>query len=79
MKSDTPAHMCRDGHTQIWHNDSEHELCPLCRAERQRDEAVALLREARPFVADGPIDAESSVFIERMDAFLATLDRTEKT
>jgi hypothetical protein len=21
--------MCRDGHTQIWHNDSESEICPL--------------------------------------------------
>lgn len=26
------AHMCRDGHVQIGHNDSEHEQCPLCRA-----------------------------------------------
>ena len=26
------AHMCRDGHQQIGHNDSEHEMCPLCRA-----------------------------------------------
>lgn len=25
------AHMCRDGHIEIGHNDSEHELCPLCR------------------------------------------------
>lgn len=30
----TYAHMCRDGHTEIGHNDSDsgHELCPLCRA-----------------------------------------------
>jgi hypothetical protein len=27
----TYAHMCRDGHEQIGHRDSEHELCPLCR------------------------------------------------
>ena len=26
------SHMCRDGHEEIGHNDSEHELCPLCRA-----------------------------------------------
>lgn len=26
------AHMCRDGHVMIGHNDSEHEQCPLCRA-----------------------------------------------
>lgn len=25
-------HMCRDGHQQIGHSDSEHEQCPLCRA-----------------------------------------------
>lgn len=24
-------HMCRDGHQQIGHSDSEHEMCPLCR------------------------------------------------
>lgn len=24
-------HMCRDGHVQIGHEDSEHEQCPLCR------------------------------------------------
>lgn len=24
-------HMCRDGHQQIGHRDSEHEMCPLCR------------------------------------------------
>jgi hypothetical protein len=26
------AHMCRDGHAEIHHADSEHEQCPLCRA-----------------------------------------------
>lgn len=26
-------HMCRDGHTEIGHSDSEHERCPLCRAQ----------------------------------------------
>lgn len=25
-------HMCRDEHQQIGHSDSEHERCPLCRA-----------------------------------------------
>ena len=27
------AHMCRDGHVQIGHNDSSSELCPLCRVQ----------------------------------------------
>jgi hypothetical protein len=46
------AHMCRDDHVQIWHNDGEYEQCPLCRAnyqtERLRDalERIALLDEA---------------------------------
>lgn len=26
----TFAHMCRDGHVIIGHNNSEHEMCPLC-------------------------------------------------
>jgi hypothetical protein len=25
-------HMCRDEHVEIGHSDSEHEMCPLCRA-----------------------------------------------
>lgn len=31
-KQNTYPHMCRDGHQQIGHSDSEHEQCPLCRA-----------------------------------------------
>lgn len=30
--ADTYAHMCRDGHVEIGHNDSSDEHCPLCRA-----------------------------------------------
>lgn len=26
------AHMCRDGHAEIAHNDSSDERCPLCRS-----------------------------------------------
>jgi len=33
------AHMCRDEHVEIGHNDSEHELCPLCRAINECDAA----------------------------------------
>jgi hypothetical protein len=36
----TYAHMCRDGHEQIGHNDSEHEMCPLCRALAQPRDLV---------------------------------------
>jgi hypothetical protein len=31
----TYAHMCRDDHIQIGHNDSSCELCPLCRANNE--------------------------------------------
>jgi hypothetical protein len=33
----TYAHMCRDEHVEIGHNDSESEMCPLCRAISRRD------------------------------------------
>jgi hypothetical protein len=33
----TYAHMCRDEHVQIGHNDSEHEMCPVCRAKAEAD------------------------------------------
>lgn len=31
----TYPHMCRDGHVQIGHSDSENEMCPLCVALAQ--------------------------------------------
>jgi hypothetical protein len=41
--------MCRDEHLQIGHSDSEHEMCPLCRAIAElaaaRDEATKLRTE----------------------------------
>ena len=30
-------HMCRDVHVQIGHSDSEHEMCPLCRANAKAE------------------------------------------
>lgn len=30
--AETYPHMCRDGHVQIGHSDSESEICPLCGA-----------------------------------------------
>ena len=44
-----PAYMCRADHIEIWHNDSEHELCPLCLQINRFDTAVAALVEiAKP-------------------------------
>lgn len=39
----TYGHMCRDGHIQIGHKDSEHEQCPVCRL-------ISVLESAREFV-----------------------------
>jgi hypothetical protein len=38
------AHMCRDEHIQIGHNDSEHERCPLCRAKDELESLRGRLR-----------------------------------
>src|SRR5262245_7030366 len=32
------AHMCRDEHIETGHNDSEHEMCPLCRALAENEQ-----------------------------------------
>lgn len=37
LKEQGTAHMCRDGHDIIRHNDSEHEMCPLCRSMRETE------------------------------------------
>lgn len=52
------AHMCRDGHPQIGHNDSEHEMCPLCR-EVARSERLRLELEKIGFM-DEFLDADGA-------------------
>lgn len=42
MSNVKAAHMCRDGHVEIYHNDSEHELCPVCRCKAALGEALEL-------------------------------------
>ena len=32
LEANSYPHMCRDEHEQIGHRDSEHEMCPVCRA-----------------------------------------------
>ena len=46
-------HMCRDGHERIGHSDSEHEMCPLCRARAERDEARRKALEDALWEIDG--------------------------
>jgi hypothetical protein len=40
----TFPHMCRDGHIEIGHADSEHELCPMCRLRNEHEALVTALR-----------------------------------
>ena len=44
--TDSYAHICRDDHIQIGHNDSSDEMCPLCRA-------LNLLRRVEDEWSDG--------------------------
>lgn len=37
------SHWCRQDHEIIGHNDSEHERCPLCRCQDDRDALAAEL------------------------------------
>lgn len=58
----TYAHMCRDDHVEIGHNDSEHEQCPLCRALAmlaQREEELSTFREFWHKHSLGPLPAPS--------------------
>jgi len=57
-------HMCRDGHTEIGHRDSEHEQCPLCRAYAQVEDKLQFCRD---LLED--LDGEGS----QRGEFLATL------
>lgn len=46
------AHMCRMDHVQIGHDDSEHERCPLCRANDRADALEAMLASQSAMLAD---------------------------
>lgn len=46
-----PSHMCRNGHEEIWHDNSEIETCPLCIMISKRD---ALLEAAQCALAHQP-------------------------
>lgn len=79
-------HWCRDEHVIIRHRDSEHERCPLCRAndelaaereKREKAEAcLSLQRKAWSGVSkielDGPLVDFADAQIKRIDAALAT-------
>lgn len=42
-------HMCRIDHQEIGHSDSDHEQCPLCRANDHIEELEAALEASEYF------------------------------
>jgi hypothetical protein len=49
---ETYAHMCRDDHVQIGHNDSTEERCPVCRERDRADAAEDKLKEVENRILD---------------------------
>lgn len=45
-------HMCRDGHVEIGHRDSESELCPLCREIGRAESLESALRAAEARIVE---------------------------
>ena len=46
------AHMCRDGHVEIGHNDSgDDERCPVCRLADHTEQARDVLRMAEETIS----------------------------
>jgi hypothetical protein len=64
--------MCRDDHVQIGHNDSEHEMCPLCRAHAVNAMALAVLRD---MVADWPV--ATSMLCERARKAIVEIEQEQ--
>lgn len=57
------VHICQDGHAPIRHNDSEHEMCPLCRALA---EIGSLKGEPAPLPEGG--EKADGAFVRSFDA-----------
>ncbi len=60
------AHMCRDDHPQVGHNDSEHECCPVCRERDRADRAesnLAAERQARETLEHNHVAAYSEAMV----------------
>lgn len=73
LRAKSYPHMCKDGHEEIGHRDSEHEMCPMCGEIATRDELLLVVDElllvVKPFaeafcvweqgVLEGPTDTVS--------------------
>lgn len=49
-------HMCRNEHQEIGHADSEHEMCPLCRANAATEAAQEALEQILAWAEAYPIE-----------------------
>jgi hypothetical protein len=76
MDTRTTAHFCQDEHQPIWHNDSEHELCPLCRANNRAEKAELDLTNAQAIITgDGKVIDQ---YREQLAAAIERLREAEK-
>lgn len=67
--SERYSHMCRDDHEQIGHNDSEHEMCPVCRAKGQHTQLVTGLQQVITEMSAG--DLRDVLHAERLKKLLS--------
>lgn len=65
-------HWCRDGHSLIAHNASEHKHCPLCRAIDERDQYYRERNEARALLAFVDSNARAAAEKEYAEAGVAS-------
>jgi hypothetical protein len=67
------AHMCRDDHIQIWHNDGEHEQCPLCLANYEIERLNDLLAASERLRDHATKElGKDSLLVEKFRALLVT-------
>ena len=66
------AHICRDNHVQIGHNDSDHEQCPVCRERNRADHAEVQLAAERQ--ARETLEQAAKALVVKLDAAIPALD-----
>ena len=67
-------HMCRDGHAEIGHRDSEHEQCPVCRAYGALDFLGRTIGDDAHAVTFQTMGQYRSALLALLDALNESLD-----